>query len=199
MANVSGNAELRAFVVEYLLEGFNSFQMERVQTYMADNYVDETCTTDVVELAMQRVEGYRKMEIGAMAADFKLRDANNKEVTLSKLKNDYTVVIFWASHCEHCLRMLPKIKEWYLNERPDNVEVIAISIDTVKSNWTSVINQMQLPWINAHEPLGWEGRSASDYNIYATPTIFLLDRKRVILSKPLTIRELKRSVEDLMK
>ncbi len=199
MANVSGDADVRSFVVEYLLDGFNSFQMERVQTYIADNYVDETCTTDLVELAMQRVEGYRKMEIGAIASDFRLRDINNKEVILSKLKSDYTVVIFWASHCEHCLRMLPKIKEWYLNERPENVEVVAISIDTVKLNWTSVVNQMQLPWINAHEPLGWEGRSSSDYNIYATPTIFILDRKRAILDKPLTYREMKRSIEGVVK
>lgn len=199
MSNVSGDTDLRSFVVEYLLDGYNSFQMERVQTYIADNYVDETCTTDVVELAKQRVEGYRKMEIGELAADFKVRDIQNREVTLSKLNSDYTVVIFWASECEHCLRMMPGIQEWYLTDRPENVEVVAISIDTIKANWISVVNQMQLPWINAHEPLGWQGKSASDYNVYATPTIFILDRKRVILAKPLTFRELKRSVEGLVK
>ncbi|MFC2129275.1 thioredoxin-like domain-containing protein [Bacteroidota bacterium] len=198
MANVSADPELRSFVVEYLLEGFNSFQMERVQTYIADNYVDESCTTDLVELAMQRVEAYKKMELGAVAADIRVRSIDNVEVRLSKFKSDYTLVIFWASHCEHCLRMMPKIKNWYHSERPENVEVLAISIDTIKANWISYVREMELPWINVQEPLGWEGKSASDYNIYATPTMFILDRKRVIRSKPLTYQELKRDVEKLV-
>ena len=92
---------------------------------------------------------------------------------------------------------MPKIKDWYISDRPANVEVIAISIDTVKTNWISYVEEMDLPWINAHEPQGWEGKSASDYNIYATPTIFVLDRKRIIRAKPLTFRELKRDVEEL--
>lgn len=198
MANVSSDPDLRSFVVEYLLEGFNSFQMERVQTYIADNYVDEACTTDKVELAMQRIEAYKKMEIGAEAADIKVRSINNEAVVLSKIRSEYVVLIFWASHCEHCLRMMPKIKDWYLSDRPDNVEIVAISIDTVKANWLSFVEMMDLPWINAHEALGWEGKSASDYNIYATPTIFVLDRKRQILAKPMTYRELKRDIAELL-
>ncbi len=199
MANVSSDPDLRSFVVEYLLEGFNSFQMERVQTYIAENYVDETCTTDAVELAMQRVEGYKKMELGAEAVDFKVRSIDNEAIVLSKIKSDYTIVIFWASHCEHCVRMMPKLKEWYQKDRPENVELVAISLDTVKTSWTNYVQELNLPWINVHEPLGWEGKSASDYNIYATPTIFVLDRKRIIRAKPLTYRELKRDIEDLVK
>ncbi len=198
MANVSGDSDLRSFVVEYLLEGFNSFQMERVQTYLAENYVDESCTTDAVELAMERIEGYKKMELGAVAADIKVRNINNEAVVLSKIKSEYTVLMFWATHCEHCVRMMPKLKGWYESDRPGNVEVVAISIDTVRTNWLSFLDKMDLPWINAHEPLGWEGKSASDYNIYATPTIFVLDRKRKIIAKPLTYRELKRDIEEIV-
>ena len=199
MANVSSDPELRSFVVEYLLEGFNSFQMESVQTYIAENYVDESCTTDKVELAMQRIEGYKKMELGAKAADFKLRDLSNEAVELSKINSEYSIVMFWASHCEHCLRMMPRLKKWYQEDRSPNVELIAISIDTVKMNWISYVQEMNLPWINVHETLGWEGKSAGDYNIYATPTIFILDRKRTILAKPLTLRELKKDLDKLLK
>jgi thiol-disulfide isomerase/thioredoxin len=199
MANVSADADLRSFIVEYLLEGFNSFQMERVQTYIAENYVDETCTTDAVELAIQRVEGYKKMELGAEATDFKVRSIDNEAVVLSKIQSDYTIVVFWASNCDHCVRMMPKLKEWYQKDRPENVELVAISIDTVKTNWTSYVQDLKLPWINVHEPLGWEGKSASDYNVYATPTIFVLDKKRVIRAKPLTYRELKMDIKRLVK
>jgi len=198
MANVSADPDLRSFVVEYLLEGFNSFQMERVQIYITENYVDETCTTDAVELALQRVEGYKKMELGAETADIKLLDINNKSFVLSKLKFEYTIVVYWASNCEHCVRMMPKIKDWYINDRPGNVEVVAISLDSMKTNWIAYVQEMKLPWINANEPLGWDGKSAADYNVYATPTIFILDKKRTIRAKPLTFTELIRDVEEVV-
>lgn len=193
MANVSGNPELRTFAVEYLLQGFESFGMEKIQTYIVDTYVDETCETDVVGLAMERVKGYKKMAEGEIAADILIRSENNRMVRLSEVDSDYVLVIFWATHCEHCMGMMPDLLEWYERERPENVEIFAVSIDTVVNNWTSYLKQAKLPWINTHEPMGWEGKSAADYNIYATPTMFLLDRQRRIIARPFTMREVRKS------
>jgi len=199
MANVSGDPELRSFVVEYLLEGFESFGMERIQTYIVDTYVDETCETDVVELAVERVKGYREMEEGQVTKDILIRTADNEMVRLSEVDADYTLLVFWASYCEHCQEMIPELKEWYLEERPENVEVFAVSIDSVKADWEQYLLVHDLPWINAHEPMGWEGQSAEDYNIYATPTMFLLDRERMIIARPFNMRELRRTVRRLMR
>lgn len=197
MANTSGDPELRSFVVEYLLEGFESFGMERVQTYIVDTYVDETCTTDAVELAMERVQGYRKMAEGEIAEDIYIRSADDNMVRLSELDNEYTLVIFWATYCEHCTKLIPKLLEWYHEEKPAGVDVFAVSIDTSRTEWERYISLAEFPWINAIEPMGWEGKSAEDYNVYATPTMFLLDRQRRIMAKPYTLRELKREVKKL--
>ena len=197
MANVSGDPELRSFAVEYMLEGFESFGMERVQTYIVDTYVDETCTTDVVELAVERVKGYRKMAEGQTGADILVRNVDNKLVRLSEADADYTLLVFWATYCEHCREMIPEIHEWYENDRPPNTEVFAVSIDTVKSDWVQYIRSVRPPWINGHEPMGWEGQSAEEYNIYATPTMFLLDRDRTIIARPFNMRELRRTFRKL--
>jgi thiol-disulfide isomerase/thioredoxin len=199
MANTSGDPELRSFVVEYLLEGFESFGMERVQTYIVDTYVDETCTTDAVELAMERVMGYRKMAEGEIAEDIYIRGADNSMIRLSEQDNDYTLVIFWATYCEHCTKLIPKLLEWYYEEKPDGLDVFAISIDTSRTEWERYMALASFPWINAIEPMGWEGKSPEDYNVYATPTMFLLDRQRRIVAKPYTLRELKREVNKLYK
>ncbi len=197
MANVSGDRELRTFVVEYLLDGFESFGMEKIQTYIVDTYVDETCTTDAVELAYQRVLGYRKMAEGQVAADISIRGANNKMVRLSELRSDYTLVIFWATYCEHCEKLMPKLREWYDTERPKNIEVFAVSIDTSLTAWTDYLLAEKPPWISTREPMAWKGKSAEDYNVYATPSMFLLDNKRKIIAKPYTLRELKREADKL--
>ncbi len=197
MANVSGDPELRSFVVEYLLEGFESFGMERIQTYIVDTYVDETCETDVVELAVERVKGYRKMEEGQVTKDILIRSAGNEMIRLSEVDADYTLLVFWASYCEHCQEMIPELQEWYKEERPEGVEVFAVSIDSVKTDWVRYLESHNLPWINAHEPMGWEGQSAEDYNIYGTPTMFLLDRNRTIIARPFNLRELRREIRKL--
>jgi thiol-disulfide isomerase/thioredoxin len=199
MANVSGDPDLRAFAVEYMLEGFESFGMEQVQTYIVDTYVDETCTTDVVELAVERVKGYRKMAEGQTGADILVRNVDNQVVRLSEVDAKYTLLVFWATYCEHCREMIPEIHEWYETERPQNVEVFAVSIDTIKSDWVNYIRTVQPPWIDGHEPMGWEGQSAEDYNIYATPTMFLLDSDLTIVARPFNVRELRRTVRKLSK
>ena len=197
MANVTGDPDLRTFAVEYLLEGFQSFGMERVETYIVNTYVDETCVTDAVELAQQRVEGYRKVQEGQIAEDILIRSADRKMVRLSEVDADYTLVLFWATYCEHCVQMMPDLHDWYLNEKPANLEVFAVSIDTSRTEWDRFLRAVDVPWINTHEPMGWEGKSAADYNIYATPTMFLLDRERRIIARPYTLRELRRTLRGI--
>jgi len=194
MANVSGDPELRTFVVEYLLEGFQSFGMEKIQTYIVDTYVDETCETDAVDLAVERVIGYRKMAEGEIASDIFIRSADNKMHRLSEVDSDYTLVIFWATYCEHCTELIPKILKWYDTERLQNIEIFSVSIDSIAADWMKYSEVLSPPWINTHEPIGWEGKSAEDYNIYATPTMFLLDRERRIIAKPYTYGEMLREV-----
>jgi hypothetical protein len=43
---------------------------------------------------------------------------------------------------------------------------------------------------------GFGGKSADDFNIYATPTMFLLDREKKILSKPISLMELEQALRD---
>ena len=42
---------------------------------------------------------------------------------------------------------------------------------------------------------GWEGKAATDYFIYATPTMFLIDNEKKIIGKPITIEEVKNLLE----
>ena len=197
MANVAPVEELRTYVTDYLIEGFNSFQMEEIQTYILDNYVDELCRTDVTEMARERTEGYRKMALGEQAPDLVVTDRENRLVQLSKLDHDYVAVVFWATDCPHCTRLIPRLAEWYREDRERDIEVVAISIDTLPAVWEQFLSVHDLPWINANEPLGWKGKAPTDYHVYATPTIFLMDHKRRILAKPFTWRDFRKALRDL--
>ncbi len=71
------------------------------------------------------------------------------------------------------------------------MKLSAVSIDTVKSEWQSFVNNNNLTWINVCDLNGWDGKAALDYYLYATPTMFLIDKNKKIISKPAAIEELK--------
>ena len=77
------------------------------------------------------------------------------------------------------------------------IGIFSVSIDTSRFDWEENLLLNNYPWISVCNLQGWEGKVASDYNIYATPTMFLIDRNRKILGKPLTFREFRRDVEKL--
>lgn len=197
MVYVSQNQELRAFVVEFLLEGFELLDMEVVQMHLAEHYLDEACESDIVELVLSRMEGYKKMTPGKQAPDFVLRDVEGKTHQLSRLDNPWVLVIFWSSTCEGCRKLMPDLQEWYLVENALDLEVVAISIDTSTANFEYMYERLSPRWITAHDPLGWNGKIPSDYHVYATPSLFLLDQKRKIVSKPASYRQFLRAIKKL--
>ena len=75
--------------------------------------------------------------------------------------------------------------------------VMAISIDTSVANFEYLYKQLNPTWITAHDPLGWYGKVSSDYHVYATPTLFLLDRERTILARPSGFRQFLRALKRL--
>jgi len=197
MVHVSMDQELRKFVVEFLLEGFEMLDMEQVQMHLAEHYLDEACESDVVELVLSRMEGYKKMAIGQPSPDFILRDVEGKVHQLARMDHEWILVVFWSSTCEACRKLMPSLDEWYRTEKTLDLEVVSISIDTSVSNFDYLHDQIDPQWITAHDPLGWHGKVPSDYMVYATPSLFLLDRQRNIVSKPTSFRHFLRSLKKL--
>ena len=197
MANVSRDQELRSFVVNFLLEGFELLGMEQVQVHLADHYLDAFCDADIVEVVTSRMEPHRTMTAGTAAPDFVLRDVDGRSVRLSGLPHPHVLVMFWASSCEHCHELIPRLSEWYLEENEIGLEVVAISVDTLAPPFQDFIRQDEMPWITCRDPLGWYGKVAEEYHVYGTPMLFLLDRDRKIISKPLNFRQFKNAIRNL--
>lgn len=197
MAHVSADVTVRSFVVDFLLEGFELLGMEKVQLYLADHYLDAACESGVAELVRSRMEGYRDMTTGSLAPDFVVRDWHGYAHQLSRLDFTYTLVVFWASTCEHCRHLLPELNSWYTEDRTIDLEVVAISLDTLEADFRKYSEELNPPWIHARDPLGWNGKIAADYYIYATPSLFLLDREQRIVARPSSFRQFLRVAKKL--
>jgi peroxiredoxin len=192
LSAASVNAEVFKYWLDYLVGGFDKYHLDEVITYIADNFQDPfACEDQQRKTALQKkLETFKKISIGKISPDLEVPDNKGKLVKLSGISSEYTLVVFWSTQCPHCTAMMPRLRELYEQQKPRRFEVLAVSIDTSRTEWNAFIKEQKLNWINVSDLKGFAGKSADDFNIYATPTIFLLDREKKILSKPISLREM---------
>lgn len=194
----SVNPEVFRYLLDYLVSGFDKFHFEEVITYIADNFSDPgACEDQERKSALQKkLETFQKIAVGKTAPELEVNDTKGKPVRLAAITSEFTLLIFWSTNCPHCVSMMPRLRELYAGQSPKRFEVMAVSIDTSRTSWTNYLKEEKLNWINVSDLKGYYGKSAEDYNIYATPTVFLLDREKKILSKPITLMELEQALRD---
>ena len=198
MDKASVNPDIDKFLLDYLLGGFDKYHMDEVITYMADHFQDPfSCEDQKIKSALQKkLDTFKKISNGKIAPDIEVPDMKGKMIKLSSIPSEYTLLIFWSSECSHCTDMMPKVKEIYDKQKPKRMEVLAVSIDTSRREWTGFIKDEKLDFLNGSDLKGFDSKSADQYNIYATPTMFLLDREKKILAKPISYRELEQALRE---
>lgn len=181
-------------ITDYLIDGFTKFGFDNIIDYIITNYVlvDDLCLNEETENSIQnRVNQAKLFKVGETVPNIIVPDTSGKSIDLSEIKSDKTLILFYASWCTHCQTMIPEIKDIYDNSSREILEVLAISLDTNKEEWHSFIEDNGLMWLNGSDLKGWDSEVAELYYIYATPTMFLVDKEKKIITKPLTIEELK--------
>ena len=68
-------------------------------------------------------------------------------IKLSEIASEKTLIIFYASWCPHCQTLLPQIYDLYKKQKEKKFEVLAVSIDTSKTDWLNFIKTNKLGWL----------------------------------------------------
>lgn len=191
------NEDIYNFSLEYLVQGFEVFGFDEVVSHIANTYTPvESCINEKRKSELEkRLENIKKLTIGKTAPDMNFGD-----ITLDKLGSSYNLIFFWASWCPHCKQMIPPLIDFY-NDYADkyNLEIVSVSIDSSKTDYDQFLKQYPLPWEHFADYKGWNTQAAIDYSIYATPMLFLLNEKREIIAKPMSVYELVRKLEEIEK
>ncbi len=129
--------------------------------------------------------------IGNTAPALKLQTISLKPVTLSDIKAQYTILIFWDPTCGHCKITVPRLDSAYEGQWKNmGVKIVGVLSGGTKKQWTDFIDAHHLnDWINLWDP---EGTSTYRqlYDVYMTPVIYLLDKDKKILAKHLNVEQL---------
>jgi thiol-disulfide isomerase/thioredoxin len=182
-------------ITEYLMDGFKKFGFENCINYILDNYVikDDLCLDEASGSTIQRmIDQKKKLPIGAFVPNITLPDTSGHAVSLREMKAEKILIVFYSTSCPYCQTMIPKLSAIAKGRDKGRLSVLAVSLDNSVSDWQSLIRTHKLAWTNVNDRAGWSGKSASDYFIYATPTLIVLNKEKKIIAKPLTIEELQK-------
>lgn len=164
--------------------------MKKVVNYIAENYSGNLCQTDEKTTLERKLE-FQNMKPGDLLPDFTINDLSDEPTTLSHILKPNNLILFYASWCPHCKDILPQIKAWRRQFQATELEIIAVSLDTSKPEWEQIVRETRFDeFFNLSDLKGWDGEVAKKYNIYATPTMFVVDDNLQILAKPESMNEL---------
>ncbi len=191
IANTNKNKTVYEFILNYIVHGFEVLKLEKVIDYIAENYSGTTCQTDEYTTLERKLEE-QKMKPGTSVTNFILDDINGDQVTFTEVLKDINIVLFWASWCPHCDELLNRLKPWHQQPKYSGIEIFAISLDSEKEAWKKKVFDAGIKsWYNLCDFQEWDGKAAMDYNVFATPTIFVIDKNLKIIGKAKSFNELK--------
>lgn len=178
-------------ITEYLIDGFKKFGFDKIIDYIVENYVikDDLCLDEKTETSIQkRIDQSKMLSLGTEAPNILMPDINGNIFDLSKLQSKNTLLVFYSSECPHCQSLMPRLNK--LQKERNDIKIVAVSLNTKQKDWIKFIEDNQLNLLNINDPNGWSGTIASDYYIYATPTMFYLNKEKKIVGKPTSYAEL---------
>jgi thiol-disulfide isomerase/thioredoxin len=164
--------------------------MDEAFVYLVENYYMKGMATWIDSAQLKKYEDRARdiapNMIGQPAMDLHMQDTSGKvTIPLSTVKADYTVLIFWSPDCGHCKKEIPQFDSLYKAAlKKYNVKIYAVDADLETEKWKEFIKEHNLGegWIHVHDPKRVTNFRAF-YDVYSTPTIYLLDENKIIKGK----------------
>jgi thioredoxin-related protein len=111
-----------------------------------------------------------------------------KTIDLAKMKGKHTLLVFYQSGCGPCEELMAGLKTNYKELVAQGLEIVSLSSDLSEDVFKNAA--AQFPWENKYCDLkGVGGINFENYAVIGTPTLFLIDKKGMILQKMATVTD----------
>jgi thiol-disulfide isomerase/thioredoxin len=178
---------------------------DKVFLYLFDNFYSKGDTSFLNPASRKTIfeRAYSMManQLGNPAPLLNLKDTTEKVVSLYGIKAPITLIVFWDPTCGHCKEEIPKIDSIYRAKwKAWGVSLYAVNIaEKTMPELKKFVNEKKLSsdWIHVYQPK--EERDAEQaagqpnfrqlYDVLKTPTLYLLDEKKNIIAKQLSVEQ----------
>lgn len=166
--------------------------LNEVVVFLNEQYLlTEACeNTNLTATITQKNEALKRILIGQKAPEISFAGLEPIK-KINDIKADRTLLLFWETSCPHCQQVTKELDELYHLNKNKNFEIVAIALDTSETTYKDYLSKANFEWLSYSDFKGWAGEAAKEYNIVATPSMFLLDKEKKIIAKPFSVYELK--------
>ncbi len=120
------------------------------------------------------------------------------KVDIRNYRDKAVLVVFWATWCKPCFEDLPKLKALYQQYRTQGFEVIGVNLDNTPNGVKGYMQQNGMTWPQIHEPGGLESPPSLAFGVISLPTMFLVDKKGLVHSRPASIEDVKAALPEVL-
>ena len=184
------------FVYQYLIYGFSELGVNQVVDYMVRlpyfEYLnaDDEQTKEINDIA----ESFVRMKIGCQVPDIQSVTIENQKFDLYSIDKKYTVIVFWSYSCPHCRDLISKIGR-FARENKD-FAIVTVNVSGEFKKVRRLLKKVHLTeHYNLFELEGWRSEVVDNYAVDTTPSMFLLDKNKIIIAKPFDIEEIVNIIE----
>lgn len=162
-----------------------------------DYYLKDADWLDSTQRAkfQDRVNILKPIQTGKIMPALILADTLGVEQNLMNIKAKYTIVYFYSPDCGHCKDHAPELVKYYDENKSKGIEVLNVAVDyeldkIKKFVSTYKTGKMRNLWDS-------KGRYVfrNKFDIYSTPTSYILDSEKRILGKRIPIEEFNKFIE----
>jgi len=182
----------------------NIVGMDAVYVHIAEKYyaggqapwTNEEQLKKIVENATE----LKPLLIGKIAPNITLQDRSGRNVALHSINSEYTVLYFWRYDCGHCKKTLPDMKAFNEKFKDKGVRIVSVCVkftDEVPECWKYIDENEIGDWMNLVDPYH-RSKYATIYSVKTTPQLYVLDRKKEILTKRIGAEQLSEVMERIM-
>jgi thiol-disulfide isomerase/thioredoxin len=194
----NSNTIAQKFLVNYLLNKYGKNKGNPVSEFIYVNMIKDYYLTSGYKWLDNKQTKYLTEEYTRLYPSSIYQPAPNisgnspkgDKIELDNTTHRYTILYFFNYDCPVCEHYIPKLK-WiatvydYLD-----VSIFTVCLGESQEKWKRYISKNDLAdWINVYD-LESQGEVSVNYNLRYTPTIFVLDKEKKIISKNLNIKQL---------
>ncbi len=139
----------------------------------------------------ERLNIMKPLETGKVLPELVLKDAEGKIYQLSQQKAKYTIVNFYSPTCGHCKDSAPALVKFQDENKSKGIVVWNVATDQERDleEMKKFIKEYDTSrLINVYDP-DKKYDFFTKYDVYSTPTVYILDEKKRIIGRRIPIEE----------
>jgi len=135
------------------------------------------------------------------ANDFMFTSVSGEQQTLYALQSEMVLLYFYDPTCEDCHLLMSQLRTSDIVNRlidEKTLTVLAMYPEDDTETWNEYADHIPPQWINGYDD-GLKIHSENIYLINQFPTLYLLDKDKMIRKKEMTFKELENALENIYK